>query len=1479
MAAGALLGLGGLRIPRSRRLQPAERDLFVKFPGNARALVLAIAVVTEVTGLGLAVPAMAETRPAHQPITFTAGGDRTSSNAVAGTAGVSFTASHSDPDSCTTEANGTCTVSSSNGNRQTVTQESAPNGWFTSPELGISPNSFTSTVAARDYSSLTTNVPQSGIDVPQSTSGTTTNPTARSGVWAVSRQEPVMPAHCGLNVALLFDLSFSVQGYLRQVQDAGVGYVNALAGTPSSVALYTMGTLAPVNSTNNSNFPLTPVTTSANVTALTNKIRGYTVLTNPAQYTNLDQGLWQIASAEGPPGGTRVHYDDVIVISDGDPSVYGPTGIGQTPTSITRFIDIENGIFSANALKAKDTKVISVGVNSSSAATLDLRAISGRVEGSDYFVTNPADLEGVLHDLALTNCAGSVNVTTAVIPLNSTDTSTAVPAPGWTLHATGATVSPAAAVTNQTGASSFTTSALTEPVNVTEEVMSGHQHVPVDGKNAVCTNLEGNPVPVTNTSTSTGPGFTVTTQANDVITCNIYNQQLASSVVTTKLSAAGGEIEVDGSASDTATLHGVTSTAGGTVQYRHYNSLAACQSATAASPPAGGTLVSTVTVTGGVVPPSAAATFPAAGTFYWAAFYSGDPSNQAAASDCATEPLVVTQAVSRVTRCCRPPAGRSRSAGRRPTPRPCTASRAPRSEPSSSVTTTRRPPATATWRPPRHRPVGRHPGVDGDGDQRHGTALSRRHVPRRRHLLLGRVLLRRPQQPPLRQRLRHRAPGRHPGAVAVTTVLSAADGEIAVDGSASDTATLHGVTSTAGGTVQYRHYNSLAACQSATAASPPGGTLVSTVTVSGGVVPPSAAATFPAAGTFYWAAFYSGDPSNQAAASDCATEPLVVTPAPSQVTTELSAADGEIAVDGSASDTATLHGVTSTAGGTVEYRHYTSLAACQSATLTFPPASGGTLVSTQTVTNGAVPASAAATFPDAGTFYWAAFYSGDSSNQADASHCATEPLVVTQAVSRVTTVLSAAGGEIPVGGSASDTATLHGVTSTAVGTIEFRYYDAPAACDSDVAAFPGTAPSGGTSVSTQTVTNGAAPPSAAATFPTAGTFYWAAFYSGGPNNLPSASDCATEPLVVTQAPSRVTTHLSAAGGQIPVDGSVSDSATLNGVTGTAVGTVDYRYYDSLSACDSDVAAFPGTAPSGGTRASTETVTNGVVPPSAAATFPDAGTFYWAAFYSGGPNNLPSASDCATEPLVVTQAVSRVTTVLSAAGGKIPVGGSATRHRDPARRHKHRGRNHRVPVLRRAGRLRQRRGGLPRHRPVGRHPGVDGDGDQRRGTALSRRHLPRRRHLLLGRVLLRRPQQPPVRQRLRHRAPGRHPGCLAGHHGAVGRRPGDRGRRDGERLSDAARRHRHRGRDHGVPVLRLAVRLRQRRGDVPRRRPVGRHPGVHGDRDQRRGAVVGGGHVPRRGHLLLGRVLLRRPQQPPVRQRLLRRALARHIGAV
>ena len=48
------------------------------------------------------------------------------------------------------------------------------------------------------------------------------------------------------------------------------------------------------------------------------------------------------------------------MLTDGDPTYYGtgPSGPGNR----TRFAEVENGIFSANALKLKATRILGVGV-------------------------------------------------------------------------------------------------------------------------------------------------------------------------------------------------------------------------------------------------------------------------------------------------------------------------------------------------------------------------------------------------------------------------------------------------------------------------------------------------------------------------------------------------------------------------------------------------------------------------------------------------------------------------------------------------------------------------------------------------------------------------------------------------------------------------------------------------------------------------------------------------------------------------------------------------------------------------------------------------------------------------------------------------------------------------------------------------------------------------------------------------------------
>jgi hypothetical protein len=123
----------------------------------------------------------------------------------------------------------------------------------------------------------------------------------------------------------------------------------------------------------------------------------------------------------------------------------------------------------------------------------------------------------------------------------------------------------------------------------------------------------------------------------------------------------------------------------------------------------------------------------------------------------------------------------------------------------------------------------------------------------------------------------------------------------------------------------------------------------------------------------------------------------------------------------------------------------------------------------------------------------------------------------------------------------------------------------------------------------------------------------------------------------------ITTSLSA--NPITVGDSVHDSATLNGASGDAGGTVTYTVYDN-NTCTSNA---------NDRDAGTKTVTNGVVPDSNSLQFNSAGTFYWQASYSGDLNNAASKSDCTSETLVVNKAKPSIATTLSASS--ITVGDS------------------------------------------------------------------------------------------------------------------------------------------------------------------------------------------------------------------------------
>ena len=108
-------------------------------------------------------------------------------------------------------------------------------------------------------------------------------------------------------------------------------------------------------------------------------------------------------------------------------------------------------------------------------------------------------------------------------------------------------------------------------------------------------------------------------------------------------------------------------------------------------------------------------------------------------------------------------------------------------------------------------------------------------------------------------------------------------------------------------------------------------------------------------------------------------------------------------------DSATLHGATTDAGGTISYAYYSD-SACTLDAVDPTPA-------TNDVVDGAAPDSTSHTFNSAGTFYWQATYSGDANNTAPVSSPCDEILVVApNAVSVSTTLTNETTNESAVGG-------------------------------------------------------------------------------------------------------------------------------------------------------------------------------------------------------------------------------------------------------------------------------------------------------------------------------------------------------------------------------------------------------------------------------------------------------------------------------
>jgi hypothetical protein len=459
-----------------------------------------------------------------------------------------------------------------------------------------------------------------------------------------------------------------------------------------------------------------------------------------------------------------------------------------------------------------------------------------------------------------------------------------------------------------------------------------------------------------------------------------------------------------------------------------------------------------------------------------------------------------------------------------------------------------------------------------------------------------------------------------PNTTHLSTTTNITSGSIGAE--LTDSAALTGATSNAGGTISFYLFAPGATCMdtgtiTGYAYSATGVPVTSNGTYSSAdATATTGSNTATVAGTYTWSAVYTDGANNVSSHSSCGSEDVVIAPNGPTITTTLSAETGNIG--DTVHDGSTLHGATDDAGGTVKYAVYSSATDCEAGTYDSP---GGTSAGSKTVVAGVVPDSDGVQFTDAGTYYWRAFYGGDSNNTGNSSGCDEEVLVIGPNHPTLTTDTDPDSGNI--GDTLTDSATLTGAAS-GTGTITFYLFGPDTTCNADgTGAVYSSVITGVTADGTVYSKDGTESGDNTATI--AGTYTWLATYSDGANNVATDSGCGSEDVVISPNTPTVSTLLSDLG-PITIGTTVHDSATLNDATSDASGTISYALYsdDTCSTLVADLTPDPSA------------VTNGSAPDSTSYTFNNAGTFYFQATYSGDSNNTgPVSSECTSEELVVS----------------------------------------------------------------------------------------------------------------------------------------------------------------------------------------------------------------------------------------------------
>jgi hypothetical protein len=145
-------------------------------------------------------------------------------------------------------------------------------------------------------------------------------------------------------------------------------------------------------------------------------------------------------------------------------------------------------------------------------------------------------------------------------------------------------------------------------------------------------------------------------------------------------------------------------------------------------------------------------------------------------------------------------------------------------------------------------------------------------------------------------------------------------------------------------------------------------------------------------GTYHWLANYSGDTNNDPAGSTCADEAVVISPNSPGLATTPSETTG--AIGDTLTDSATLSGATSDAGGTIDFYLFAPGDDCSDTTTAVYSSTGVPVSGNGSYSSSSGTESGSNVTNQTGTYHWLANYSGDTNNDPAGSTCADEAVVI-----------------------------------------------------------------------------------------------------------------------------------------------------------------------------------------------------------------------------------------------------------------------------------------------------------------------------------------------------------------------------------------------------------------------------------------------------------------------------------------------------